>query len=211
MVAPRLWNGSKPELAISGINIGTNLFLQNLFGGTIGAAAFAAHERRIPAISFSVGNNKRRRWDVSPVPEQTQMFVRLAMILINQLIKGGKPYLPDGVYLNVNIPKMSDKHCWQTDQFQWVLSRVYFGPFSDWDVNWCHSNRLPMEWDVWNQGVCYIPVSIADASDKTTMNDIKKQWIVMQSLKPLLTCMPDRHRHIRTDTNMTREDVEETA
>lgn len=188
-VGPQLWNGAGAELAVSGPNVGSNLFLAVPFSGTVGAACFATNDRGIPSIAFSVGDTKRSRWDVDPVPQQTQLYAHLATNLTNHILSTDKPYLPDGVFLNVNFPKSSAK-CSHPDDFKWVLTRINPGIFSVMDITWCGTQRLPTEWDVYDYGECHIPVSIGDARDKTTMNDMEKQLQVLDKLKPILSCFP---------------------
>jgi hypothetical protein len=53
VIAPHLWNGAKPELALTGPNVGSNLAIQTHFSGTVGAATYVAKTAKIPAIAFS--------------------------------------------------------------------------------------------------------------------------------------------------------------
>lgn len=186
---PQLWGGAGPDLAVTGPNVGSNLFLSVPFSGTVGAAAYAVHTAKIPAIAFSGADDTRFRWDTSPVPRSSAVYGELATNLTNAVIASGKPYLPDGVFLNVNFPHVTDA-CPDAGSFHWVLSRINPGVFSSKDVNWCGSTRLPTEHHVEDQSGCYISISIGDASDKTTMNDVAKQQVVLDKLKSLLTCLP---------------------
>jgi len=38
VTAPKLWSGLKPELAVTGPNVGSNVGIQVPFSGTVGAA-----------------------------------------------------------------------------------------------------------------------------------------------------------------------------
>ncbi|KAM3511621.1 hypothetical protein MY11210_004705 [Beauveria gryllotalpidicola] len=187
---PQLWDGAAPELAVVGPNVGSNLWLVVPFSGTVGAASYAAHTARIPAIAFSGADHGRLRWDTEePVPTVSHVYAQLATSLTNAVVAAGKPYLPDDVFLNVNFPDVDD-NCPDAASFKWVLSRINPGFFSPRDVEWCGGDRLPTEYHVHDQDGCYISVSIGDASDKTTVGDVAKQQAVLNKLKSMLTCLP---------------------
>lgn len=188
-VAPALWGNDPIDFAVSGPNVGTNLFLALPFSGTIGAACVAAHDFGIPTIAYSGGDGARHAWDTQPVPRPAEVYAQLATNLTNFVLSTAKPYLPTDVILNVNFPKVTDTECSDPSQFSWVLSRVNPGIFSKKDVQWCGSDRLPTELSVYNSGKCRIPVSIVDARDKTTVNDVGVQQQVLDKLKPILSCL----------------------
>ncbi|POR31054.1 Acid phosphatase, partial [Tolypocladium paradoxum] len=185
---PRLWHGAAPELALTGPNVGANLGPTLPLSGTVGAACFAAHNAGIPAVAFSGDSGGREPWDLSPVPIRSLVYAQLATALTNKLVASGKPYLPAGVFLNVNFPKVKG-HCTDPSHFKWVLSRINPGIFSPPDVEWCGSQRLPTELYVLGRGGCHISVSIGDASDKTTAND-GRQKVVLDKLRDMLVCLP---------------------
>lgn len=185
---PQLWDGEKPELAVTGPNVGTNLWVQVPFSGTVGAACYAAHEAGIPAIAFSGASSGNLAWNTSPVPQRSLVYAELATTLTNKIIASGKPYLPEDVFLNVNFPKVEGK-CTQASQFKWVLSRINPGIISKPDAEWCGDDRLPTETDVHFEDGCYISVSIGDAADKTTVDD-KRQNVVLEKLRDMLVCLP---------------------
>ncbi|KAJ3479057.1 hypothetical protein NLG97_g8416 [Lecanicillium saksenae] len=56
---PQLWDGAAPELAVSGPNVGTNIWLAVPFSGTVGAAAYARTPRASPALAFSGADHGR--------------------------------------------------------------------------------------------------------------------------------------------------------
>lgn len=185
---PQLWGGAAPELAVTGPNVGANLWLAVPFSGTVGAACFAAHDAGIPAIAFSGASDQRAAWDVSPVPNRSLVYAQLATALTDRIVASGKPYLPKGVFLNVNFPKVEGA-CADASKFRWVLSRINPGALSPPDVEWCGSERLPTELHVAAQDGCYISVSVGDASDKTTVND-DRQKVVLDKLRDMLVCLP---------------------
>lgn len=184
---PQLWDGAAPDLAVTGPNVGTNLWLQVPFSGTVGAACYAAHTAGIPAIAFSGASTGNLAWNTSPVPARSSVYAELATTLVNKIVKSGTPYLPDDVFLNVNFPKVSGS-CTKASDFKWVLTRINPGTLSAPDVEWCSSTRLPTETEVILAGGCRISVSIGDASDKTTVND-DRQDTVLAKLKDMLVCL----------------------
>ncbi|KAK4120215.1 sure-like protein [Parathielavia appendiculata] len=187
-IAPPFWNGQAPELAVTGPNVGSNLYLQVPFSGTVGAAVYAAKEAKIPAIAFSGSSGGTLAWNSSPEAQRSEVYAQLAATLTNAIIASGKPYLPEDVFLNVNFPAVEGV-CTQAGQFKWVLSRINMGLFSDRDMELCGETRLPNEASVVGTDGCYVSVSVGDANDKTTAS-ADKQAVVYNKLKGLLTCLP---------------------
>lgn len=185
---PQLWDGAAPDLAVTGPNVGSNLWLAVPFSGTVGAACFAAHDKGIPAIAFSGADNINARWDTSPVPLRSQVYADLATKLTNKVIESGKPYLPQDVFLNVNFPHVKG-NCQDVSKFKFVLSRINPGTFSSRDVDWCGSTRLPTEHHVLDKDGCYVSISVGDAKDKTTAS-ADAQDVVLDKLRDILTCLP---------------------
>lgn len=87
----------KPDLCVSGINHGSNSSINVIYSGTMSAAVEAGIEG-IPAIGFSLH-------DYSWNAEFKHLKEYIQKIALNVLEKG----LPEGVVLNVNIPKVKDK------------------------------------------------------------------------------------------------------
>jgi 5'-nucleotidase len=85
----------KPDLCVSGINHGSNSSINVIYSGTMSAAVEAGIEG-IPAIGFSLLDYN---WNANF--EEIKSFVKqITMeVLTNKL--------PEGVVLNVNIPKLS--------------------------------------------------------------------------------------------------------
>jgi broad specificity polyphosphatase/5'/3'-nucleotidase SurE len=187
-IGPQFWNGQAPELAVSGPNVGSNLYLAVHFSGTVGAAVYAAKTEKIPAIAFSGASEGTLAWNTSPEAQRSKVYAELAATLTNAVIASGKPYLPEDVFLNVNFPKVSTQ-CTQASQFKWVLSRINIGVFSADDVQQCGKTRLPTETSVVGTDGCYISVSVGDATDKTTA-PAAKQAVVLKKLQSMLTCLP---------------------
>jgi len=87
----------KPDLCVSGINHGSNSSINVIYSGTMSAAVEAGIEG-IPAIGFSLLDFS---WNANFEP--AKHYVK--KITMEVLEKG----LPDGVILNVNIPKTEIK------------------------------------------------------------------------------------------------------
>ncbi len=92
----------KPDLVVSGINIGENLSFEATTSGTIGAALEAANQS-LPAIAISLHSDEKIKFE-QILPEQD---FKLAELLLRELadyvLKAG---LPPGVdVLNVNVPE----------------------------------------------------------------------------------------------------------
>ena len=114
-VVPNYWNGTKPDLLVSGPNFGDNLgpFLYTL-SGTIGAT-YAAVERSLPAIAFSGGNDGQRSYKEinkttpSGYPDPATVDAQLSVALVNQLAKNGNKsqLLPLGYGISVNYPEIT--------------------------------------------------------------------------------------------------------
>lgn len=85
----------KPDLCVSGINHGSNSSINVIYSGTMSAAVEAGIEG-IPAIGFSLQD-----FDWEADFEPAKAFVRK---IASQVLQHG---LPDGVLLNVNIPKLA--------------------------------------------------------------------------------------------------------
>lgn len=182
---PSVWDGAAPEFAVSGVNVGSNVFVQVPFSGTVGAAVEAV-KQGIPAIAFSGGTSENAAWDANPQPKASGIYAELATTLTNKIISSGAPYLPQNVWLNVNFPKVSNK-CSKASDFKFVLTRINPGVISQPDVQHCGTNRLPGETATTLLGGCYVAVSVGDAKDKTTA-DRKRQGEVLAKLKDILTC-----------------------
>ncbi|KAH9864103.1 hypothetical protein J1614_010036, partial [Plenodomus biglobosus] len=190
VTGPKLWNGAKPELALAGPNVGSNVAVQVPFSGTVGAATYAAHTAKIPAIAFSGVSGDPAGWN-TPTPLYSRVYADLALNITTTIINSGKPYLPDNTFLNVNFPAVSDTRCNKASDFEYIFTRINTGLLSSRDADWCGSTRLPWEADVivLRGSSCYVSISPGDASDKTTVNDAAVQNQIINKLKPILSCL----------------------
>ena len=87
----------KPDLCVSGVNHGSNSSINVIYSGTMSAAVEAGIEG-IPAIGFSLCDYN---WNADF--ESIKPFIK--KIALEVLAKK----LPEGVVLNVNFPKLSEK------------------------------------------------------------------------------------------------------
>lgn len=88
----------KPDMVVSGINHGSNASINVLYSGTMSAAMEGGIEG-VPSVGFSLTD-----YSMKADFEASKTYARL--ICKNVLEKG----LPDGVVLNVNIPKAKAEH-----------------------------------------------------------------------------------------------------
>ena len=87
----------KPDLCVSGINHGSNSSINVIYSGTMSAAVEAGIEG-IPAIGFSLLD-----YDWNADFESAKSFIKKIAL---EVLENG---LPEGVILNVNIPKLKEK------------------------------------------------------------------------------------------------------
>ncbi|KGO42374.1 Survival protein SurE-like phosphatase/nucleotidase [Penicillium expansum] len=184
---PEFFDGP-PDLAVTGPNVGSNIGLEVFISGTVGAATYAA-KNAIPAIAFSGASGSQTSWD-SERPHYSDVYADLATNLTNHLVAAGKPYLPNGIWLNVNFGKVSDE-CASPADFAFVLSRIHIPVplVSSDDVTTCGRSRLPNELEISLASGCYASVSVGIADSKRDAHaDI--QGVVLEKLGNLLTCLP---------------------
>ncbi|KAG8813910.1 hypothetical protein FRC19_002098 [Serendipita sp. 401] len=179
--------GGRPDLAVTGVNVGDNLgLIKTQFSGTIGAAAEAISQG-IPAIAFSGIDGEQHSYKESD--KVAKLYAQVAARFVNAVIQSGAPYLPKGVGLNVNLPDADA--CPNAAEYKFVLSRVNIdiNPFTK-DVKQCGSKHLPTESSVIDRDGCYVPVSVFKASSKLDV-DKETQKIVRDKLSALFVCMKD--------------------
>ncbi len=95
----KLFKGSKPDLVVSGINIGANLGEDITYSGTA-AAAMEAVLQGIPALAFSQvckGDCSNLNYDLAK---------EVAYKLVKKVLEEGYP-LEERKFLNVNIPPLA--------------------------------------------------------------------------------------------------------
>lgn len=174
---------------MTGPNVGSNLDIQVPFSGTVGSAVYAVSQG-IPALAFSGLTGSPTAWDAA-TPLYASVYAELALNLTTAIIDAGTPYLPDGVFLNVNMGDVDDETCNDASKFRFVLSRINLSTpvLSTPDVETCGGTTLPREREVTDAEGCFVSVSVGDASDKTTAT-AEQQAVVLEKLQGLLSCLP---------------------
>ncbi|EKD18285.1 5'/3'-nucleotidase SurE family protein [Drepanopeziza brunnea f. sp. 'multigermtubi' MB_m1] len=186
-LAPKFFGGP-PDLAILGPNVGSNLDVQIPFSGTVGSAV-AATNLGVPAIAFHGRTGSHTAWNFRPVPRYPRLYAKYAVNIIATLTQSKKPYLPTGVWLNVNFPSVEPGKC-NENNAKYVLSRIYPAiPVLDPpDVTTCGSNRLPLERTVVDTDGCYVSISVGNKNKLDANRDA--QEAVLNRLSKILSCLP---------------------
>ncbi len=92
----------KPDVVVSGINIGENLSFEATTSGTIGAALEAANQG-IPAVAISLHAEEKAKFEHFQPDQEFSLAKRVLRILTKEIATKG---LPPGVdLLNVNVPQ----------------------------------------------------------------------------------------------------------
>ncbi|KAG8921428.1 hypothetical protein FRC01_000255 [Tulasnella sp. 417] len=176
----KFWGGAKPDIVLSGPNVGSNLGAITLFSGTVGVASFAAGQG-VPAIAFSAGDDTRVPFTALQAGDAAHVYSQLAMTITNR-VTSSTPFLPEDVLLNVNFPKTSAQ-CSKPEDFKFVFTTVY--PLAK-TIGCTESVRTPAEADVIAAGACLVSIS-AMGSNKFDV-DTAKQTTVFNKLSPILSC-----------------------
>ncbi|KAG8894530.1 hypothetical protein FRC00_008819 [Tulasnella sp. 408] len=163
----KFWGGAKPDIVLSGPNVG-------------GVASFAAGQG-VPAIAFSSGDDTRVPFTALQPGDAPHLYSQLAMTITKQ-VTASAPFLPNDVLLNVNFPEKSAK-CSKAEDFKFVFTTVY--PLAK-TIGCTESVRTPAEADVINSGECLVSIS-AMGSNKFDV-DTTKQTTVFNKLAPILSC-----------------------
>ena len=117
------------------------------------------------------------------------MYADLSLNITQTLLASGAPYLPFGIWLNVNFSPVSGGNCRKAGDFGFVLSRIYYNPFGG-DVGICdNGGYLPTESTVMKASGCWVSVSVAAANTKLDAG-AREQVIVLSKLGGILTCLP---------------------
>lgn len=85
----------KPDIVVSGINLGPNTATNIIYSGTVSAAAEAVI-MGIPSLALSIASFKVHEYDYT---------CKLAVEFVNKIMKNG---LPVGTLLNVNVPALKE-------------------------------------------------------------------------------------------------------
>lgn len=177
---------STPDIALSGFNVGSNTGLSTLFSGTVGAACEAAKEG-IPAIAFSGSTGSQTAWTAAPETYET-VYADLSLNVTETLLASGAPFLPSGIFLNVNFGAVSNSSCTSASDFSFVLSRIYLSTGGD-VVTCDNGGFLPTESDVIGSSGCWASISVGVASTKFDASE-SDQATVLGKLNSILSCLP---------------------
>jgi hypothetical protein len=172
--AESIWGeGQSADLVISALNSFWNNGATLFHSGTAAVAEWAARQG-IPGIAVSGLEARFLAWNSPDLPKQYEVYAELIEKLVDTLEASGLPLLPDGAWLNVNIPR-SRERCAKADDYSWILTRMseqeepYLPPSGgsgeaeDADVDGledCDLQKLPKEQEVLESGNCRITVSI---------------------------------------------------
>ncbi|UNI17092.1 5'-nucleotidase [Purpureocillium takamizusanense] len=164
----REWHGRRAQLAVvgpSGSLTAPLEYMWDSWSSTAWAAAWAARWGGVPAIAFGSPQDKRSfAWNATHTLPYTDIYPKLAAKLVKAVIYSGKPYLPEGVFLNVNFPPTTGG-CDDPEKFKFVLTRrpVYhdlMGP----RIDHCGRDRLPRDYiALRRENRCYVSVTATDS------------------------------------------------
>ncbi|KAG9043474.1 hypothetical protein FS837_009506, partial [Tulasnella sp. UAMH 9824] len=127
-------------------------------------------------------------WTALQPGDVSHVYSELAMKITNQ-VTSSTPFLPKGVSLNVNFPKLS-ADCSKAEDFKYVFTTVYHlartikctGSFN----GSLKSVKTPAEVDVIASGACLVSISAMNSYKLDA--DPATQIAVSNKLKPILTC-----------------------
>lgn len=190
------FGGKKPDLVLSGPNVGANIGPQAMFSGTFNAARWAAGHG-IPAIATSVYGDKDRHGYSELTPSDPSfIYAKVVVRLVDVLTSGDKksPYLPLDFLLNLNIQKAGPKeNCQKPEDYKFVLTSQYgHSNLKFWkenqDIERCGTSVLPSEHEIMDRDEgCWASVTVRLAQDDARANE-KEQAMVVDLLGGLLSC-----------------------
>lgn len=95
----QVFGGDKPDLVISGANVGSNTGFDTNFSGTVGAAVVGSGFFGIPSIAVSTATKRG---------EEGSAAYRQTAELLRKMIEQGLPKLNEGAILNINYPLLAE-------------------------------------------------------------------------------------------------------
>ncbi|UNI18523.1 5'-nucleotidase [Purpureocillium takamizusanense] len=193
------WDGREAQFAVAGpsgaMSRTVNAMPLALFAkwtATARAAAWAAFTG-VPAIAFaSAQDGQSFAWNDTSAPAYTRIYPELAARLVEEIVAAGPPYLPEGVFLNVNFPPLTDK-CDHPDKFKWVMTHRpsgwnFWGPRV---VNCGKKTRLPDDGiGIRRPEKCYISVTAVDSWYMETHPAPLVHYNLLKKLEHLWYCTP---------------------
>ncbi|KAF5361401.1 hypothetical protein D9758_006250 [Tetrapyrgos nigripes] len=182
-LAPQL--GGRPDLVVSGPNIGNNLAVLG-GSGTIGAASEGTLEG-IPSVAFSASSDSLDSVSFTTLtsdPDSTSsiaagIYASLTTKFVDTLFAStARPILPAQISINVNYPSIDG--CSSPDDFKFILTRV-FPNLGQTDVETCGTDRLPWEVTTILRSGCFATVSVFNVGTKLDAN-AAAQGVVLEGL-----------------------------
>jgi len=204
VVAPKFFDGNKPDLAVAGVNVGRNMGIGDTFSGTYGCALMA-DSMGVPAIAFSAGTGDQISWETTPVPMYVQLYSDLAVKIIDTLVANEQPWMNPGTFIAVNFPRVGSEcphwgavenpQCTKVEDFKFILTSANsWGRWFPKDVFTCGAKTLPN--DVWimdtlmrKEDGCYVTITVMNRSRFNA--DPPEQSTVKENLRSILSCLPD--------------------
>ncbi len=172
----------KPDLVISGINIGENLGMAELTtSGTIGAAMEAA-ANDVPALAISIQVTRDDiKFHEGHVDIDLEFAEKITRKLSERIIKKG---LPDGVdFLNVNIPSHPESHKIKLTRLGKRMYSIHiqerFDPRGR-EYYWIDGDPVDTDedgTDVYTLRSCSCPTITPIALDCTSNIELMKDWL----------------------------------
>ena len=139
-------------------------------------------------MSGSTGS--QTAWNATPSTYQS-VYADLSLNITQTLLASGAPYLPSGIWLNVNFSPIRGGNCTKPGDFSFVLSRIYPNIFGG-DIDICgNGGFLPTESIVMKTSGCWVSVSVAAATTKLDAGT-PDQVTVLNKLGGILTCLPSQ-------------------
>lgn len=195
-LAPTFFDGKKPDLAIAGFNVGSNVGIANRVSGTLGAALMA-DSLGIPAIAFSGVDGTHIPWYTHPWPLYVHLYSEAAVKVVDVLTDNPQPWMDPGSIISVEFPSLEwqgTQVCRSVEDFKFVLTAEAWTGFRFvWnhgkDVKTCGHTTLPKEQDAIGKGPCVVAITVLNRSKDNASRD--KQATVRENLKSILTCLED--------------------
>lgn len=180
-LAPRLYN-RKPDLILTGPNVGKNTGVQDPFSGTLGAAAYGSRQG-VPAIAISADDGNRHSYENVLPDDPSEIYANATMRVIDELVKPntmeGPSYLPEGCVLNINLQKAGPQtNCKSANDYKFALTTI-FGIHHSSGFTHCGSQVLPGEQAVLETHLgCWASVTIIQAGKFIDGSSAQKQFLL---------------------------------
>ena len=164
----------------------------SLTDGSFRGAATEATNEGVPALAISGASGSQISFTTlstsSSSTTAANLYGALTVSLVNTLVSTARPFLPQGILLNVNFPAIVAGSCDTPQAFKFVLTRINnAGTGTPADVQTCGVDRLPTEESVVRGGGCFSSISVMNATTKGDA-DADMQGVVLGKLGSILSC-----------------------